>query len=171
MKFKLTTEQVSYVYNLAKARHDAKNSSFRNSNILVSQDKKDEFEKEFVIDKQYLPHFLGLVGELAWSLKTGESVDEAIYKVRDKGEDFEGIEIKTVTYSGPGEKELKIKVAEYSKKIPKKYVLVYFDLYNKEVEILGSITRVEFDKNKVEKKYGRYLPSNYVVPLSKMEKM
>jgi len=171
MKFKLLDYQLEYIYNLAKQRHDAKNISFRNASQIMNTEKSESFEAEFKIDKQYMSHFLGLVGELAWSLLSGDPVDEKIYKVRDVGEDFKGIEVKTITYMGEGEPELKIKVEEYEKKTPKKYVLVRFDLYNREVEILGTITRKMFDKHKVQKKYGRFLPNNYVVPVSKMRKV
>lgn len=171
MEFKLTKKQLSYVYNLAKQRHNAKHKSFRNATQIVPEDKGNVFEKQFKIEKEYMPHFLGLVGELAWSLHTGEAVDENIYNVRDGGEDFKGIEVKTITYDGDGEPELKIKVSEYGSKTPEKYVLVKFDLKSKVVKILGTISRDSFDKEKKEKKYGRFLPNNYVVPLSLMEKI
>jgi hypothetical protein len=160
---------MSYVYKLAKQRHDAKHKSFRNASQIVPEHRGNDFERQFKIEKEYMPHFLGLVGELAWSLYTGEPVDENIYSVRDGGEDFHGVEVKTITYSGDGEPELKIKVSEYESKRPEMYVLVKFDLSSKEVTILGTISRTAFDDKKVEKKYGRFLPKNYVVPLSVME--
>ena len=138
----------------------------------MSEEKNVQFEDIFSVDKQYMPHFLGLVGEYAWSKYSGEPVDEEIYSVRDGGEDFKGIEVKTITYTGKGEPELKITQKEYeARKKPKKYVLVRFDIKNQEVEILGTITRYMFDKKKKKKKYGRYLPNNYVVPVSEMRKL
>lgn len=171
MKINLTKKQIEYCYNLAKKRHDAKHISFRNSSQIIPEHKGTAFEGELNFEKQYMPHFLGLVGELAWALYSGEKVDENIYKVRDNGEDFDGIEVRTITYKGDGEPELKVKVVEYESKNPKIYVLAQFDISEKSVTILGRITRENFDQVKVKKKYGRYLPMNYIVPLSKMEKL
>lgn len=171
MKFILTNDIQTYLYKIAKARHDAKHFSFRESGHLTTENNRLDFTKVFKIESKYMPHFLGLVGEFAWSLKTGEPLDETIYKIKDSGEDFKGVEVKTITYSGEGEPELKIKVSEYEDKKPKKYVLVHFNLKTKEVSILGTITRKTFDKHKVKKRYGRFLPDNYVVPVSKMTKV
>lgn len=172
MKLTLNKKQLDYISDLARKRHDAKSGSFRNSSMNISGEKNNSFEETLRIDKQYATHFIGLVGEYAWSLYSGEAVDEEIYAVRDGGEDFKGIEVKTITYMGNGEPELKITQREYEdRKKPKKYVLVRFDIKNKEVEILGTITRYMFDKEKKEKKYGRFLPKNFVVPVSKMRKL
>jgi hypothetical protein len=171
MKINLTKEQIEYCYDLAKKRHDAKHKSFRNKSQIIPSNKGDSFESELKFEKEYMPHFLGIVGELAWSLYSGDKVDENIYKVRDNGEDFDGIEVRTITYKGNGEPELKVKVAEYESKNPQIYVLTKFDLEEKSVTILGRISRENFDQVKVKKKYGRFLPLNYVVPLSLMEKL
>lgn len=172
MKIKLSDSELNYIYNLAKKRHDAKHESFRNSSQIIPEAKKDAFKSIYDIDQEYMPHFLGLVGEYAWSKYSGEPLDEEIYSVRDNGEDFKGIEVKTITYIGKGEPELKITVKEYqSRKAPEQYVLCRFDMQNSQIEILGDITRENFDKEKKEKKYGRFLPKNFVVPLSKMRKL
>ena len=172
MKIKLKKAELKYLFDLAKKRHDAKDPSFRNKSRIMPKDKNESFEDLFKIDKQYMPHFLGLVGEYAWSQYSGESADEEIYDVRDGGEDFKGIEVKTITYMGYGEPELKITQKEYEeRKVPNKYVLARFDMKNKEVEILGTITRYMFDKKKKEKKYGQRLPNNFVVPVSEMRKL
>ena len=172
MQIKLTKKQITYCYDLAKQRHDAKHISFRNRDQIMPEHKQGEFETNFKVDKQYMPHFLGVVGELVWSLYSGDKVDENIYSVRDGGEDFDGIEIRTLTYSGEGEPELKVKVSEYeTRKPPKLYVLMHFDINSRVASILGKITRESFEQQKIKKKYGRYLPLNYIVPLSKMEKL
>ena len=171
MKVEVTDEELAYLYELAKARHDAKHKSFRNANQIMPKHKGEQFQALHNIDKQYLPHFLGLVGEFAWAKHTDSEIDTNIYAVRDPGEDFPGIEVRTITYCGPGEPELKVKCAEYEAKTPKKYVLARFNLKTRELELLGFITRKTFDKHKVKKKYGRFLPNNYIVPLSKMRKI
>ena len=173
MKFKLDKKQLNYALGLAMKRHDAKHSSFRNKDTTrFMNDSKGQMSEKFSVDKQYMAHFLGVIGELGYSLATGETIDENIYSVRDDGQDFEGVEVKTITYMGSGEPELKITVKEYEqRKPPKRYVLTRFNLKNNEVEVLGRITRPQFDKVKIKKKYGARLPMNYIIPLSKMEKM
>jgi|TARA_B100000401_G_scaffold201027_1_gene135536 hypothetical protein len=173
MKFKLDKKQLNYALGLAMKRHDAKHSSFRNKDTTrFMNDSKGQMSEKFSVDKQYMAHFLGVIGELGYSLATGETIDENIYSVRDDGQDFEGVEVKTITYMGSGEPELKITVKEYEqRKPPKLYVLTRFNLKNNEVEVLGRITRPQFDKVKIKKRYGARLPMNYIIPLSKMEKM
>ena len=162
MKIKLTKEQLNYALDLAMKRHDAKHTSFRNKDTeLFSNDTKKSISARIGADKQ-----------LGWSLVTGEAVDEEIYDVRDSGQDFEGIEVKTITYMGRGEPELKITVKEYDRRTPPKlYVLTRFDSSTGVIDILGKITREKFDQVKVRKRYGARLPQNYIVPLSKMEKL
>ena len=173
MKFKLDKKQLNYALGLAMKRHDAKHSSFRNKDTTrFMNDSKGQMSEQFSVDKQYMAHFLGVIGQLGYSLATGETIDENIYSVRDDGQDFEGVEVKTITYMGSGEPELKITVKEYEqRKHPKLYVLTRFNLKNNEVEVLGRITRPQFDKVKIKKRYGSSLPMNFIIPLSKMEKM
>lgn len=163
MKIELTKEQINYCVDLGTRRHQAKHPSFRNNSFSISEGKGVQG-----IEKQYLPHIIGVVGELAWSLYTGEPVDEKIYAVRDDGQDFKGVEVKTVTYQGDGEPELKVPVKDWESKTPSTYVLAKFDM-DRTVEILGSISRKRFDEIKKQKKYGRYLPLNYVVKMSDLD--
>ena len=87
------------------------------------------------------------------------------------------------TYYGHGEPELKIKVTEFNSKKPKKYILART---NKEkilkaltvnaenaidIELLGVISRNDFDTNKTIKRYGAKNPLNYIVGLSKMNEV
>lgn len=118
-----------------------------------------------------MPHFIGLLGEMVWSIHSGQVLDENIYAVRDGGEDFDGVEVKTITYFGNGEPELKIPVKEYTLRDKvSMYVLVRVDVkHPSSVEILGTISRDQFDLVKSKKKYGKYKPTNYTVPVSKME--
>jgi len=170
MKIQLNENQTNYAIQIAMKRHDAKDISFRNRDRWKCEhglkNKKLSFKSE------YLPHYIGVLGELGWAIANDLSIDENIYSVRDSGEDFEGTEIKTITYFGAGEPELKITQKEYNKrKPPKLYVLARVSIDRDEIEILGKITRENFDKVKVEKQYGKNLPKNYVVPLSLMDKM
>ena len=170
MKCKLTNKQIKYALELAVRRHDAKHTSFRNKDTQrFLNENKVKLSKEVKADFQYMAHFLGVIGELGYSLATGEPVDEEIYSVRDSGQDFDGVEVKTITYMGKGEPELKITLKEYEQRTPPDlYVLTRFNLNNNEVEVIGTITRKHFDKVKVKKRYGARLPMNYIVPASKM---
>lgn len=169
MLIKLDKNDIVYAIKLGKKRHLAKNISFRNSGSIKIN---SGFLLE-AIDKQFYPHIIGVLGELAYSKYCGEQIDSNIYSIRDSGEDFNGIEIKTITYFGSGEPELKIPKTEY--KVRNKinlYVLSRIDsskLYD--VELLGKITKENFDKLKVSKQYNKNYPENWVVPLSKMEKL
>jgi len=173
MKFKLTKKQLGYALDLAMRRHDAKHKSFRNKDTeKFRNDNKSRMSEKFKVDFQYMAHFLGVIGELGYSLATGEEVDEEIYAVRDSGQDFDGVEVKTITYMGAGEPELKIPVYEYDKRTPPNlYVLTRFNSNLNEIEVLGQISRKEFDRSKKKKRYGANKPLNYIVPLSSMEKL
>ena len=173
MKYALDNKQLKYALDLAIKRHDAKDESFRNKDVKrFMNNSKSVMSEEFKVDKQYMAHFLGVIGELGYALATGQEVDEEIYSVRDSGEDFEGVEVKTITYMGSGEPELKITTKEYQRRTPPKlYVLTRFNLRNNEVEVLGRITRENFDLFKKRKQYRSNLPINFIVPLSKMEKL
>ena len=172
MKFKLNREQLDYALGLARQRHDAKHESFRNKDVSrFMNDSKETLSKEFKVYRQYMAHFLGVIGELGYALATGQQVDEEIYSVRDSGQDFEGVEVKTITYMGAGEPELKITVKEYEQRTaPELYVLTRFNLKKHEVEVLGQITREKFDLFKKKKRYGSNLPMNYIVTASEMDK-
>lgn len=160
MIINLTKQEVSFIKRLAKKRHNAKNTFIRNRGILMKE------------GSVYDPHTIGLIGEMAYAKFTGEKIDETIYAVRDKGQDFYKVEVKTITYFGEGEPELKIKQKEFETKSPETYILARVDKKKlSSVELLGKISREEFDKTKVAKRYGRYNPDNWVVPLSKMEKL
>ena len=167
MIINLTKQDVTFAKNLAKKRHDAKHISIRNRGVLMENNLANG-------GSQYDFHTIGLIGELAYSKFSGESIDENIYSKNPdpKGQDFENLEIKTITYFGSGEPELKITQKEYATKTPKLYVLARTDKNKLEsVELLGRISRENFDKLKVAKKYGRFHPSNWIVPLSLMEKL
>ena len=159
MVIEFSDKLVNAVRKHAKKRHDSRDISFRNARRFHQS------------GDQYEPHTVGLFGEVAYAKLKGLKVNTLIYPVRDGGEDFKNIEVKTITYYGPGEPELKIPLKEYAKrKPPMLYVLCRVDLKKpNRVEVLGEITRENFDKKKVQKKYGEgHHPVNYIVPLSQM---
>ena len=153
-------KEVSYAYEEGKKRHYAKHESFREKGAVKIKDAKTNYES----------HSIGFLGELAWAKFTDQEVDTSIYEVRDSGEDFVGTEVKTITYYGEGEPELKIPKAEFEKRSSvKNYVLVRANKNNlNAVELLGTISRKDFFDKKSIKQYKKNYPINYVVPLSLM---
>jgi DNA-directed DNA polymerase III PolC len=146
---------------IAQKRHNAKDKSFRNTGILIPDPAS-----------VYAPHTIGLVGEFAWGKHTNQTIDEKIYDVRDDGQDFHNTEVKTITYFGAGEPELKIKQQEFASKTPALYVLTRVDKNDlTKVDLLGTISREQFDKKKESKQYGPHNPLNYIVKLSDMDEI
>lgn len=162
MKINLTQEQLELAKELAKKRHEAKNIKFKNTGILTNTKKKSMVE-EYIHDRTHKPHFLGILGEIAYALHTKQNIDTNIYEVRDTGFDVGSVEVKTSTWMGGGV-ELKIKKQEFISKTPEKYVLARIDENNfNTVELMGEITRENFDKNKITKQYRSDTPVNYIV--------
>ena len=162
LKVVLDDCQIEFARELAQRRHEAKNISFKNSGILTDTNKTTLVEK-YIYDKRHKPHFLGLLGEMAYALVTGQQVDTKIYSVRDSGFDVGDVEVKTSTWRGPTI-ELKIKQREFETKRPSKYVLARADetTFNV-IELIGHITRKDFDKFKIAKQYKPTNPVNYIV--------
>ncbi len=171
MKIKFTKDQIKFALELAQKRHNAKHIAFRNKDVEeFSNLNKNKLSDKLGVDKQYMAHYIGVMGELAWAIANKVEIDQNIYSVRDAGQDFEGIEVKTITYFGKGEPELKITKKEYEqRKPPKVYVLARIAVDKNEVELIGKISREDFDTFKVEKQYGPNKPVNYVIPACIME--
>ena len=159
----LSKDEVSFGYTQGKKRHYAKDISFREKGHVKIKDSKLNYES----------HAIGFLGEYAWGKFTNQSVDLAIYSVRDSGEDFPETEVKTITYTGTGEPELKIPIEEFNeRKSVNKYVLAKIDKNNPEkVELLGTISRKDFKKKSKKRQYKKNYPWNYIVPLSQMSKV
>jgi hypothetical protein len=172
MKIQLSELQIKEAIELAAKRHESKGASFRNKNPF-SYSKDTKLEKA-LIDKTHKSHFLGILGEMAYAQLTNKQIDKNIYAVRDKGADVEDVEIKTSTWMG-ADVELKVKKEDFENKFPNKYVLARIDENNFSiVELIGEITRVNFDKVKREKrygmsKYGKLLPLNYIVEVKDLK--
>ena len=167
MKILLNDRQIEFARELAKRRHEAKDKSFKNSGILTDTKKKTLVE-EYIYDRSHKPHFLGLLGEIAYAAMVGKKIDTVIYSVRDRGFDVGNAEIKTSTWHG-NDIELKIKQKEFHTKHPDNYVLVRVnEHYFTRVELIGQIKREDFDKYKTTKQYGPNNPINYVVGVDRL---
>lgn len=162
MRVVLEDHQIEFARELAKRRHEAKSISFKNSGILTDTNKTTLVE-EYIYDKRHKPHFLGLLGEMAYALVTNQKVDTKIYSVRDSGFDVGNVEVKTSTWNGSNI-ELKIKQREFETKCPAKYVLARANETNFNViELIGQITREDFNRFKIAKQYKPTNPVNYIV--------
>lgn len=139
MKIKLSKDNLINIIELSKKRVEAKSSSVRRSNQNYKND-------------EVLPHIDGIVGEWAYSKLINYPINEEIYCHGDK-EDFPGIEVKTSTFKGKNV-TLKIEKKKYQNRKPEYYVLMKYDKISNEVEFIGSISRVKFDKIKESKNYG-----------------
>jgi len=101
-----------------------------------------------------LPHRIGMLGSVAYGKHMGLFVDEKVFETHGDKEDFHNVEVKTSTWMGAGV-ELKIKVSEYNRKSPRKYVLARIDARDTiRVALVGEISRDKFDKAKRLKNYG-----------------
>jgi hypothetical protein len=167
MKIKLNSEQLEYAKNLASKRHESKNISFRNAHRLHKNLKKSKLD-HYILHITHKAHFLGVLGEMAYAKIVNDKIDENIYEVRDTGADVGDVEVKTSTWKG-NDIELKVQKNHFETKFPKKYVLVRIDENNfDEIEVIGEITREDFDKKKKIKQYAPNYPINYIVGMNSL---
>ena len=157
----LTEDELAYCKALGVKRHLAKHPSFRNSRDY----RKQQFAGEI--------HMIGVMGEYAYHKLTGCELDKNIYATGDGGQDFEHngkkVEVRVSTF-GPSGTELKVPKREYQRYKPDEYVLAYIGKgkFN-EVNVLGKISRENFDKKKREKQYGPRYPVNYIVGVEDLD--
>jgi hypothetical protein len=136
----LTNEQIEWCKNLAIKR----SGSMNHSDTLNSQN----FLKQ---KPSWYRHYVGVLGELAYSIHTGQAVDETTIGKGDSGIDFEdGVQVKASdTVNKPN---LMFPVSQFNRKIAKNYVLAWVKL--PEVELIGRITREKILEVKTTKDYG-----------------
>lgn len=152
IRLKLTRYQQILAKSIGRTRSDAKPDGVRDESPYYYREKDDPA----------YPHIIGATGEIAYARVIGGEID---MRIMSKGDQYDfpgGIEVKTSTWEGD-DIELKAQVRLYEKKVPNKYVLVrvYKDLTT--AEILGEITRKQFDRVKTKKNYGH--EDNWIVGL------
>ena len=85
MKIKFTKEQIKFALDLAKKRHDAKHISFRNKNVAeFNNSNKLNLSSKLNVDNQYMSHYIGIMGEMAWAIANNQQIDEKIQELFDK---------------------------------------------------------------------------------------
>lgn len=143
----LTQDEVDEAFDLGNRRCAAKPPSIRSHSSGYHDD-----------PDRARPHRIGALGEKAYSKHTQIPMDTSILLGGDST-DFDGVEVKTSTNDGSGIKLL-VKKHEYARKVPKKYVLARVDENNPlSVELVGEITREDFDKHKEGIQYGDKAPN------------
>lgn len=154
-QIEFTLRQRELIRKLGRARHEAKckGAAKRTRNWVGGEDERT--------------HQLSLVGELAIHLVTGLPLDERTYDWGDDGFDHvdkygHTYETKTSTYSGGGI-ELKVPAAEWARKVADVYFLVRGDREFMWADIIGRISRAEFELVMQSKQYRPDGPVNYIV--------
>lgn len=112
-------------------------------------------------------HFIGNLGECAFSAITGVPMNEEVFSHGD-GIDFGTVEVKGSTWQRDNI-ELKVEIPEWHKKKAKYYVLTRVNPTTYQVQLLSYISREEYDKAKRVKNYGHV--DNYIVGLGDMHQI
>lgn len=162
---KLSQKELLEALDLATQRHEAKHVSVRDTGPRMTS-KYDTKLVDFIGDVRYKPHFLGLLGEMAYAKATGGEVNKEIY---NGGDDHTGdvgrVEVKTSTWMGP-DIDLKITQREVEEidNQPERYALMRVNESNfSNVEFIGEISRDDFIKKATKKRYKAGYPMNYIL--------
>ena len=169
---KLSEKEMLEALDLAAQRHEAKHVSVRDTGPRMTS-KYETKLVDFIGDIRYKPHFLGLLGEMAYAKATGGEINKEIY---NRGDDHTGdvgrVEVKTSTWMGP-DIDLKITQREVEdiENQPERYVLMKVNESNfSEVEFIGEISRGDFIKKATKKRYKPGYPMNYILDGRKLDK-
>tara|TARA_R110001592_G_scaffold95756_2_gene275611 strand:- start:3254 stop:3724 length:471 start_codon:yes stop_codon:yes gene_type:complete len=155
MKIKLTTKQMEWCQELAIKRSGSKNHAETKNSINCFKDKKG-----------WHRHYVGVLGELAYSLYSGKKMDLSIIVMGDDGTDFDnGVDVKTS--ASKYRPDLLIFKKQYERKRADSYVLAWLQLPI--VELVGSISRNKFDQFKQIKNFG--YGDSYVVSKTHLNKI
>lgn len=97
-------------------------------------------------------HFIGKLGEMAYGKLIKQEVNlEHFHSKGDGGSDFDGVQVKTITWAGANKQ---LKVDKYDSSLTnsevKKFVLMYADMHagGREVYLVGEISKENFLKKK-----------------------
>lgn len=99
--------------------------------------------------------FAGKIGEIAYSKYCGKPYNFEFYRFSgDGGMDFEGTQVKTVTWKGAN-KQLKVGCKSLENPDVSKYVLMFFDpaTGGTEASIVGTVSKENLLKKGIKKEY------------------
>lgn len=137
----INQQEREWCYDLAMKRSGSMNHADTKNSRNFFKDKPNWYR-----------HYVGAVGEYAYSKVSGEEVDYKTIGKGDKGFDFgDGIDIKTK--ASEYKPDLILNAIQYERKNPKTYVLVWIrtpkqKLEETEVELVGWIHREDFEIKK-----------------------
>ena len=139
----------------------AKDLAIKRSGSMNHADTKNS--QNFIKDKQpWWRHFIGVVGEMAYSIYSDYPIDQTTIGRGDSGVDFpNGVQVKASdTVLKPN---LMFPVSQFNRKIARTYVLVWVFPTGHQAEIIGSISREDIEKHRTEHDFGygnTYIVSN-----------
>ena len=169
---KLSQKELLEALDLATQRHEAKHVSVRDTGPRMTS-KYETKLVDFIGDVRYKPHFLGLLGEMAYAKATGGEINKEKYnRGDDHTGDVEVFYITTSTWMGP-DIDLKITQREVEdiENQPERYVLMKVNESNfSKVEFIGEISRGDFIKKATKKRYKPGYPMNYILDGRKLDK-
>lgn len=152
----LTEAEVKDAEELGISRNQAKTKFLRNQHNLSNLDNETV-------------HIRGALSEVAFAKISNHVVNRDLYKTHGDDTDFGGIDIKGASHRG-ADVELKVPIKEWENKPQKYYILSRFFAENYgQLEIVGGIDFNTFDSIKVQKKYSKYGPQNYVASADKLQ--
>jgi hypothetical protein len=167
---RLTGSDLKRAANVGMNREDAKTIPNR---FRITHENEAALNK-YIADKKYRPHFLGIIGEIAYAKFIGGEINEEIY--HNHGDDGRGdvgnVEVKASTWRGD-DIELKVTQREYNtKQRPDKYVLVRVSEKTPSiVELVGEVSVSRFEAEKKIKQYRPDAPINYIMSAEELDEV
>jgi hypothetical protein len=140
MTITLTEEQMQWCKDLAMKRSGSMNHAETKNSINCFKGKEG-----------WHRHYVGALGELAYSLYIGKEVDTTTIGRGDSGTDFDN-EVDIKTSASKYKPDLLIFKKQFERKIAETYVLAWLQL--PAVELIGSISRAKFIEFKEIKNFG-----------------
>ena len=145
----LTEEQIEF----------AKDLGFRRSASVGHAETKNNFNA-YKTKPKWWRHYVGALGEVAYSVYIGKEVDTTTIGTGDDGTDFDhGVDVKSSDLNR--RPNLLLGINQFNKKYAKRYVLAWVQL--PKVELIGYIDRQDVIEKSTIKNFGyndNYFVSN-----------
>tara|TARA_R110000803_G_scaffold110897_1_gene179353 strand:+ start:489 stop:959 length:471 start_codon:yes stop_codon:yes gene_type:complete len=140
MNITLTDKQILYCKDLAMKRSGSVNHAETKNSINCFKEMPG-----------WHRHYVGALGEMAYSIYSGKEIDTTTIGRGDDGTDFDnGVDVKTST--SKYKPNLLIFKKQFERKFAKNYVLAWLKL--PVVELIGTISRDDFNEHKEIKNFG-----------------
>ena len=137
----LTEEQMEFAYNIGYKRSASVNHAVTRKSFNAYENKKPDWWR----------HYIGALGEVAYSIHIGKEIDTTTIGRGDDGTDFDnGVDVKSSDLNR--KPNLLLGVNQFNKKYAKRYILAWVKL--PEVELLGYIDREDVINKSEIKNFG-----------------